>query len=359
MCASDRRPGRCARAAGGRAAAQRGLSMVEILVGVVVSLLVGLAAAGSASMFTASQRQGVGVGGATVNAGSALAAIKADAATAGLGFFGDSAFLCHRLSLSSGATVLMNGTSFAPALVTADGTNSRLDLLYATNVDGGANVLLRNASVGGSAVTMSLLPAQVGQAVLLAPATAGNTCVVRSVTAVTAATPDTPQTLTFGAAGTHNGAAFAATPSFAERDRVALLGALRWSRYRVDAGRLLLERPLSGDSAVLLRDVVAFRVQYGVVGPNAGDSALTGWVDASGATWGAVGGAAVDRVRALRIGLVTRSPQRDKPDAAGNCSASAAQPVLFGTTVAPDVADWRCWRFRTTVVVVPLRNVSW
>ena len=42
---------------------QRGLSIIEIMVGVVVALLVGLAAIGGAVSFTASQRQGIGTGG--------------------------------------------------------------------------------------------------------------------------------------------------------------------------------------------------------------------------------------------------------------------------------------------------------
>ena len=66
MCASERltRSRSAARA-------QRGLSLVEIMVGMVIALLVSLAASGSASVFTASQRQGIGAGGMTVNSGSA------------------------------------------------------------------------------------------------------------------------------------------------------------------------------------------------------------------------------------------------------------------------------------------------
>jgi type IV pilus assembly protein PilW len=63
------------------------------------------------------------------------------------------------------------------------------------------------------------------------------------------------------------------------------------------------------------------------------------------------------RVRALRIGMVTRSPQREKPNAAGNCEASTAKPQLFGAEVEPDVSDWACYRYRTAIVVVPLRNL--
>jgi type IV pilus assembly protein PilW len=343
---------------------QKGVSLVEIMVGLVVALLIGLAATGSAAVFTASQRQGIGAGGVSVNANTALSALKGEAATAGLGFFGDSKFLCYALDLSTGSTIKYNAASFAPVRITADGTNSTVDILYATSVDSGANVLLKGTSDGTTATLGSLLPVSVGQAVLLSPGTPGATkpCVVRTVTAVTNATNTSSEVLTFGSSGTYNGATFSAAPSFTAdpgKDRIALIGDLRWSRYSVSSGKLILERPLDGTSATLMRNVVAFRMQYGITGTGATDTTLTGWQDATGTDFAALSGAAVERVRALRIGLVTRSPQREKPDASGNCTASAAKPTLFGSTVEPDVTDWQCWRFRSAVAVVPLRNFVW
>ena len=345
-------------------ARQRGVTLVEIMVGMVVALLIALAATGSAAVFTASQRQGIGAGGMSVNVNTALAALKGEAATAGLGFFGDSKFLCYALDLSVGTSVKYDATSFAPVRITADGSNSKLDMMYATSVDSGANVMLQGTSDGTSATLASLLPAVNGQAVLLSPGTPGATkpCVVRTVTAITDATDTSPQQLTFGGGGTYNGASFTTTPSFTAdpgKDRIALIGNLHWSRYSVSSGKLILERPLDGSSATLMRNVVAFRVQYGITGTGAGDTTLAGWQAASGTDFTSISGATVERVRALRIGLVTRSPQREKANSSGNCEASAAKPTLFGATVEPDVSDWQCWRFRSAVVIVPLRNFTW
>jgi type IV pilus assembly protein PilW len=354
MCAPERSPH----------ARQRGISLVEIMVGMVVALLIGLAATGSAAVFTASQRQGIGAGGISVNANTALAALKGEAATAGLGFFGDSKFLCYSLDLSSGSSVKYNAASFAPLRVTADGSNSKLDMMYATSVDSGANVMLKGTSDGTSATLASLLPVTNGQAVLLSPGTPSATkpCVVRTVTAVTDATNTSSQVVSFASSGTYNGATFSTAPSFSAdpgKDRIAVIGDLRWSRYSVSSGKLILERPLDGTSATLMRNVVAFRVQYGITGTGATDTTLAGWQDASGTDFGTLAGATVERVRALRIGLVTRSPQPEKPNKAGRCEASASKPTLFGATVEPDVTDWQCWRFRSAVVVVPLRNFVW
>lgn len=340
---------------------QRGLSIIEVMVGVVVALLVGLAATSSAVLFGASQRQGIAVGGMTVNVNTALAALKNDAATAGLGFFGDSRYLCSALNLSVGATEHWDGTAFTPVRVSRVGTLDQVDVVQATRVEAGANVLLALPTTSTTASVKSLAPVAVGDAVLLSPdpasATAGTPCEVRTVTAVVASTDDTPQQLTFGADGTHNGGDFTIKPVFSESGGgITLLGQVRWNRYRLQGTDLRLERPLENASAVLARNVIGFRAQYGISSGVGGSRTLESWVDATGA-FAALDAASIGRVRAVRVGVVTRSTQREKPDANGNCEASTDKPRLFGDIVEPDVADWRCWRYRSAVLVIPLRNL--
>lgn len=339
--------------------AQRGVSIIELMVGIVVAMLVGIAAVGGASMFTASQRQGVGTGSTSINAGGMLAAIKNDIASAGLGFFGDGRFLCDRLNLSVGNSLLLDGASFSPIRITSQASGDRIDSIYATEVAAGANVLLNAPSDGTAAQLRSLMPVAVGQAVLLAPATPGDPCVVRTVTTNTPAAGEVRQQLAFAnvPAGRHNQAAFTTNPVYPDRGRVTLLGDLRWTRYELNGTDLVMTQPLGGGSAVLVRNVIGFRAQYGIAANAAGSTTLEQWQDATGAAFGTLTAAALPRVRAVRIGIVTRSAQREKPDASGNCTASSAKPVLFGATVEPDVADWQCFRYRSSVVVVPLRNL--
>ena len=357
-----RRSGRDPRPRARRVPPQRGLSLIELMVGVVVSLLVGLAATISAISFNASQRQGMGAGSSAMTANAALATLKNDISAAGLGFFGDSNFLCNRLNLSIGSTVHIDGALFSPVQITA-GTGSaagsdQIDVVYATEVAAGTNVLLNAASNGSSADLRSFLPAAVGQQVLLAPDTPSATdpCVVRTVTAVTAAIDDDPQRLSFANSGSYNQASFTTNSSFADKARVTLLGDLNWSRYRLDGTDLRIEQPMRGVSEVLARNVIGFRAQYGVAAAAAGSTALDSWVDASG-TFASVNAANLPRVRALRVGIVIRSAQPEKPNSSGQCEASTAKPQLFGATVEPDVTDWQCYRYRTAEVVVPMRNL--
>jgi len=334
----------------------RGLSLVELMVGLVVALLVGLAAVGSTTMFTAAQRQSIGAGGSLINASTALGALRDDVSVAGLGFFGDSRYLCNRLNLGSGLAVVQDGVAFTPLRVTRDGMNDRIDVVYGTQVASGANVLLNTASTGADAELRSFLPVSVGQAVLLAPAVPGDPCVVRTVTTVTDSTVDDPQRLAFAATGEHNQAVFTTPVTYPDRGRVALLGQLRWARYRLQGTDLRLERPLAGDPAVMVRNVMAFRAQYGITSAVAGSTGLQAWQGATGG-FANLDATTLPRVRALRIGLVTRSPQAEKPNAAGVCEATTAMPALFGEAVTADVTDWRCYRYRTAVAVVPLRNL--
>ncbi len=343
------------------------MSIIELMVGIVVAMLVGLAATQSALTFTANQRQGVGVGGTAVNSGTVLNAIKDDVAAAGLGFFNGSNFMCDRLNLSVDAAMHSDGAAFSPLRVTREATADTIDVVYATRVESAASVLLKSSSNGTTASLMSFLPVAAGQAVLLAPGSPGPLaapCMVRTVSVNTAATSDASQRLDFAAVGAnsrHNAALFAINPGFVEGDRVMQLGALRWSRYRIDAGNLVIERPLEGTSAILARGVIAFRMQYGVAPAAAAGAPLNttvqDWVDPAN-DFATVSSGNLPRIRAMRLGLIVRSPQIERRDKDGVCRATDNKPTLFGMPPENlDNDDWNCWRYRTTTAVVPLRNI--
>ena len=342
---------------------QRGISLVELMIGIVVALLVGMAASGAAVFFNASQKQGIGTGGVLINTTTALSAMKEDISQMGLGFFGDSSYLCDDLNLSLDTNDLSQ-TGFAPLQVSRAGNYDRVDIVYANAVAGGANVMLAAPATSASAAVKSYLPAASGAAVLFAgkPDSAIRRCTVRTVTATTpAANPTTPQTISYDNGGLHNRFAFAAPINYGTDDRVALLGGLSWQRYAVDAnGNLTLTRRLDGGaSAVLVRDVVAFKVRYGVTSGALNENAIVDWEPPTG-VWSTLGPANIARVRAIQIGIVTRSPQMERRDAAGNCTASEAPPRLLEETLNTSTlpADWACYRYRTAVVTVPLRNVA-
>ncbi len=352
----------------------RGLSLIELMVGLVIGLLISLAAVSSAQYFGAAQRQGIGVGSGGANAASTLAAIKDDVVNAGLGFFGNMAYMCNTLNLSVGPATISNGAPFSPLQVTRVGANDQLDVVYGDSVAAGAAVRVSSATNGTASVSLkTLLPVAAGQTVLLAGPTNATPCVLRTVTL----TPNVPtasvkQTLVFGPAGPMNQVAYAAV-AYPQDSLVTLIGNLQWNRYSLNGTDLQLTQVLTGNTVTLLRNVIGLRVEYGVGPPSPGPAAAasstgnrTGlispdpWVGPTDAGWAALTAANIDQVKALRIGILVRSAQREKenPDT-GLCEAtrSLADIQLWGTQIAPDVADWQCYRYRTQIAVVPMRNI--
>ena len=347
----------------------RGASLIELMVGLVICLLISLAAAKSAELFSAMQRQGVASGGATSNAVSALAALKEDVATGGMGFFASGKYRCTNLNLSVGNSVVANNAGFFPVKATRVGGNDRLDVVYAQEVAAGAWTELQEVSDGNSAVLASRVPIAVAQqpAVLLARLddNLGSPCLVRTVTAEAAPNVNTgaKQTLTFGITGTHNQGVFTVAPGFRKREPVIMLGNLTWNRYELQGTTLVITRRMDNTTASLLHNVVAFRVQYGVT--NASNT-IEDWVESDDGAFATLNEVNARRLRAVRIGVVIRSAQREKVDPTDNqCKAVPAdqnQVVLFRDTptpvdVVPPGTDWKCFHYRTVEVVAPLRNV--
>ncbi|HSW07801.1 PilW family protein [Aquabacterium sp.] len=343
----------------------RGLSIIELMVGLVVGLLVSLAAVSSAQYFTAAQRQGIGVGGGAANTASALASIKNDVANGGLGFFGNLGYLCTKLNLSVNASVVADNANFAPVQVTRVGSNDVLDIMYGSDVAAGAAVKTSGTSDGSTVTLMNYLPVTQGQQVLLASPNVGTPCLLRTVTATPAApTVDVKESLTFNAGGQYNQGIFTVNPTYPESSLVTLIGTPQWNRYSVNGGTLQMTRVLDGTTSTLLRNVLAFHVEYGVsaaatVATDGSRSPLVlPWQKATAADWASIDQTNILRIKAVRIGIVMRSAQREKVNKETNqCEASTSKPTLFGDEIEPDVADWRCYRYRTQIVIAPLRNI--
>lgn len=136
--------------------------------------------------------------------------------------------------------------------------------------------------------------------------------------------------------------------------------------YAIDAAqRQLLRTDNASDTAasneVVAPEIVDLQAQYGVAPLHS--QSVNEWVDASG-TWLTPSAADRKRIKALRIALVSRSAQADKPAPDGTCKATTQAMVdtwptwaKFDTSKFP--AGWTCYRYKVFETVVPLRNVLW
>jgi type IV pilus assembly protein PilW len=349
MCADSAGPG----------SHQRGLSLLELLVALLLSLLLVLAAVGVATTFSAAQRQSVSASATSAELTSTLAALKGDIASAALGFTAGGASRCVRWNLAEGGVAVADNAPFLPFAVTRDATGrfDKLEVILATDVRAASSVRLA-ASAGPSAANLLLrgwLPVQSGDRVLVAPESPGAACSVREVTGAVDGTPGVSYAYTLQVAGSTFSAPVG---GYLPNDTVSVLGRIDQRTLEVDDfGRLLLTSSLLGGAAPvpLVEGVMAWRVQYGVAG-TADTADSIEWVDPVG-PWASLDSGSVRRVRALRLGLLARSPQREK-----GCQATTSLPSLFGSDVdvsASDPVGWRCYRYRRAEVVVPLRNQVW
>lgn len=115
-------------------------------------------------------------------------------------------------------------------------------------------------------------------------------------------------------------------------------------------------------------EIVALQAQYGisatanseVVNPLVPQS---GWVNATGATWGAspLAIGARNRIKAVRVALVARNNLLEKTVVSQACNGTAVGPAkvcIWGNqnVTLPD-ANWANYRYRVYEIVIPLRNI--
>lgn len=334
---------------------QRGFTLVDLMVGLVVGLLVSLSAASSVSFFHAMQRQQAGGAGALAQAIALRDIFEHELAQAGRGFFSAGTPLCNRLDAANATGVLAAQALFLPARIARVDGRDALEVLYGESVLAGAAVRTRTQTPSDSPAlsTQSWLPARAGDTLVLGNGAGDTPCLLRTV-ALAESDPVQGTRIAFSEAG---GFVTGALPArtYPAGSRVVNAGALAWRRFeRTDTGQVLMRDAVSGDAVALADAVVALRAQYGVADAPGGGVAQ--WVDAQGA-WANPDTTLASRVRAVRIGIVVRSAQREKPDAAGQCNATEQAPVLWaGEAVGLADPDWRCWRYRSVVSIAALRN---
>ncbi|WP_420476291.1 PilW family protein [Noviherbaspirillum sp. ST9] len=139
-------------------------------------------------------------------------------------------------------------------------------------------------------------------------------------------------------------------------------GALFQRSYSIDTKTWHLQRTDSGNKEVIASDIMDLQLQYGITA-GGGSQVVNDWVDAAGETWGNPSSDDAKRIKAVRIALVARSTQYEKPKD-GVCKTTTPEMVekwsdwaAFKTGHYPD--DWQCYRYKVFETVVPLRNVLW
>jgi len=347
---------------------QAGFSLVEIMVGLVIGLLATLSIMQVFSAFEGQKRTTMGSADAQTNGSIALFNIQREVQMAG---FGLPVFdtLNSPLKCNPAPTVDHDGNGTTPdigmfPLTITDGGNAagasdsiaiRYSLDGAT-AKGGITVKINNAlnsTTSGLGVDNNL-GCNNGDVVIVS---AGSVCAMTRVNDANLAADTTHITLV-SAAGASNGAS------------LACMG--RWSQFTYSIANSQLQRADASSAAAtpIVSDIVNIQAQYGV-SVAANSNLVTNWVDASGGTWGAPTVADRNRIKAIRIAVVSRNGLLERTDVTNTCTTAKGivnnGPCAWddtGLDAAPKIdlsndADWQRYRYRVYETIIPLRNMIW
>jgi type IV pilus assembly protein PilW len=388
---------------------QRGFSLVELLVSVVVGLLALMFAT---KLFVASEQNresSLGGSDSMQNGMQALFSINRDVAQAGWGLndpliagcntvFADArGYALAPAARTDGAGVTTTITPMAAVLIENNGADPDRVTLYAgTSQSGTGEVGLSSDYAGGSTISVDRIAFgfSSGDALLMVPESSDGVTIKCALGQLAAAPTMVSGVQTFsiaaGAGARFNQAAGLGQNYKAGVTRLFNLGpaeSLSFHTWSVNRGFLQLRAADMGDASAtaqsVVDNIVSLKAQYGfdtsagaAFNPENG-MRITRWssdmVDADGDT--IIGGPGdYQRIAAVRIAVVARSRNPDKPSASGVCSATPAKPVVFATAepagvapvpvtvnvaVAADTVDWKCYRYRSFETVVPMRNLAW
>ena len=392
-----------------------GFSLVELMVSVVIGLLALVFA--TRLVISGEQNKDAAVGGSDSmqNGMLALFSLSGDAADAGWGLNDTMLAGCDTVfsdangyQLATEARGGANVTPLAPVVIQSNGADSDVVQFHSgTSQTGvGSTKLVTNYVPGESTLTVDSrnpYDFNVGDVLVVAPMTPGaRRCTLFQLSGFGIGVNGNQLQVASGAGFPFNPQAGLTTAYPLNVSYVYNLGSaarLHFHTWSVNNGVLLLRSTDMPGSAQLgasvIDNVVSLKAQYGFdnravadYDPNTPDNGVAEVSTASGmriGVWSStmidadnddvVGGAGdYQRIGSVRLAVVARGKNAEKPDGAGQCRATTVRPTVFAgnapatvaaapvqvnVAVAGDTVDWKCYRYRVFETIVPIRNAQW
>jgi type IV pilus assembly protein PilW len=332
---------------------EQGYSLISTMVGLTIGLMVAATALGTASFMEAAKRTSIGSNSALVNGAMALSRVESETKQAGLGLMYQNNFACATMNVSYGDDVLLDGEALYPAAIVDGGEEpDTLNVAYLNSLTGAtyARVMLPMATTTSVLKLANAPDVKVGGVVLLQDASPSNPCTLVGVSDLTLTDFGTNVGHT---SGDFNSAEFSTPVLYTEKSRASASSSFVWTTFRVRNNTLEEVNNLTGVSTVIADGVVGFKAQYGIT--DGSNTTVSAWAPATD-TYATPTAADMLRVRAIRIGVVARSPERDTP-----CVTKSGVFTLWPDGPTVDVTkepSWNCYKYRTFNLVVPLVNVA-
>jgi len=353
-----------------------GFSLVEIMVGMVISLLGVLIVLQVFAAFEGQKRTTTSGSDAQTNGAIALYTVERDVRMAGYGFSVPEALGCTINRSFNGTT--LTALSLAPVTITK-GTGGLPDTIRILSSSKGSwSIPTRVTTYHPATATNFFLNTTLGMAVgdLLIAYEPGKDCTLLQVTGIPNGNVQVhhQNTSPWDPPGGQN---IFPTGGYSAGATLFNLGSLVDHTYSLDANNNLLLSDYNSATNTsnvqsLLPDIVNLQAQYGF-DTRAGvqtDERVDTWSDTmidadSDVTVGDNGD--IRRVYAVRLAVVARSALKEKADSSGTCTTTTNAPKWSDGTIIdvsknPDGSanpDWQCYRYKTFETVIPLRNLIW
>jgi type IV pilus assembly protein PilW len=351
-----------------------GFSLVELMVGMVISMLAIIVVLQVFSVFESRKRQVSNGGDAQTDGALAFQQMQRDIGQAGYGFSSASVFNCSIRWTPASGSALATPLKLAPvainpgaAIIPAGDANTDTVLLMYGNTDGQPQGNAISAQATGSYTVQMPTAFALKDRVIAAPAACASTLVLDEISAISANSVNVKT----GSSGSvlYNLGPAPAILAYAIRG-----GKLTQCDYMQNDCGLAANKdnpsiwtPIAGNivsmRAVYWRDTAAAGAMDGIPDANGHDQASP----ASGCDWA--------RISAIGLALVSRNGEYDKDivtATARNAPALANAPAwsenaaapLIGTagSLGPDQAadePWKHYRYKVLEAVIPIRNVAW
>lgn len=355
--------------------AQRGVTLIELMVALVIGLVAGLVIHQVMAVFEGVKRTSSSGADAQVNGAVALMSLERDIRQAGYGFLSGQGSLCPLgINIYYNGTTIADGGNLLPVRIIDGGAgHDTIELVY-SDADFAAlpTTIVKNMPTPSAEVTADK-PGGLAkkQLFIVAGKNGDKVCTLMQMS-------QDPQQTGNGWNLQHNPGVgypynppnpenvFANAPPYMIGDVVVNMGSFVAKRYEImmnDNRRWLHETNITtAVSAPVVDQIVDLQAQYGIA--PSGSQQISQWCDAradsSCGDWSNPTANDIARIRAVRIAVVARSIQYEKEQ------VSPAYLTLWPTGDPGDSPpvlnlseDDRHYRYRVFTTIVPLRNVIW
>lgn len=347
----------------------RGMTLVEVLISMVISMVVVLAAYQSFAASEGYRRAATSGGDATFSGSIGMYAMQRDLRMAGYGINTTSVLGCRVIAWDEGVTPARDFQfTLAPVVITQGvaGAPDTLDISYSGSDAAPVPVRLTQATPNTTALYYIDNNFGIVAGQLLITAEPGRDCSLHQATNTPSLMPAGQQDRLKHDDGTYTGPVGTVVasrynkptgtgPNYTLAGVVYSIGqAPVVNRYYIQDENLVSDSVLLGQVArPVASGIVQLQAQYGR-DTNA-DGVIDVWNEVaplSSTDWAGV--------IAVRLALVARSAVADRPDASNNCTATTVMPTWAGGTFDLSArADWRCFRYRVFESTISLRNMIW